>query len=98
MSLGTDTYIVPVWKCISDGCKERAIWGTDWVPEFCQTHKHSESLESLTTDRCKLCRRIFIVNKDKHCKPCSQITEKKEVKEKVRELDKEIKQAMEKQR
>lgn len=75
-----NTQINPYWRCMSDGCSERAFWGEEWIPMFCDTHKHDEKLESLRPDRCLLCKRIFIVNKNKHCKPCSEVAaEKKEL-------------------
>ena len=71
---------IPNWRCTSDGCSERAVWGEAWMPKFCDTHKHDDKLESLRADRCLFCRRIFIVNKDKYCKPCSELAaEKKEL-------------------
>ena len=73
------TQINPYWRCMNDGCSQRAFWGEEWIPMFCDTHKHDVKLESLQTDRCLLCKRIFIVNKNKHCKPCSEVVvEKKE--------------------
>lgn len=74
------THINPYWRCMSDGCSQRAFWGEEWIPMFCDTHKHDGKLESLQTDRCLLCKRIFIVNKNKHCKACSEVAaEKKEL-------------------
>ena len=73
------THIIPYWRCTSDGCPERAVWGEAWMPTFCDTHKHdSKKLESLRNDRCLLCKRIFIVNKNKHCKPCSELVTEKQ--------------------
>ena len=71
--LPNSTHIIPYWRCTSDGCPERAVWGQAWMPTFCDTHKHYNKLESLRADRCLLCKRIFIVNKNKHCKPCSEL-------------------------
>lgn len=82
--LPNSTHILPYWRCTSDGCPERAVWGQAWMPTFCDAHKHdSKKLESLRADRCILCKRIFIVNTNKHCKPCSEIAAEKEAQKSV---------------
>ena len=50
------------------------------MPTLCDSHKYDEALESFRADRCLFCRRVFIVNKDKYCKPCSELAAEKEIK------------------
>lgn len=68
-----ETKGVPFLECVSTGCKEKAVWGVNWVPTYCDSHK-SLAIHHLEENRCNLCKHMTIVNEDGICKKCTITT------------------------
>jgi len=58
----------PNAKCAS--CKELAIWGTNWVPKHCETHKTSEE-QNLVEQPCSSCNMLYVLDKENKCEYCN---------------------------
>ena len=58
----------PNAKCIS--CKELAIWGINWVPKHCETHKTTED-QNLVEQPCCSCGLMYVLDKDNKCENCN---------------------------
>ena len=58
----------PNAKCAS--CKELAIWGSNWVPKHCETHKTAEE-QNLVERPCISCSLPYILDKDNKCENCN---------------------------
>jgi hypothetical protein len=50
-------------------CKELAIYGINWVPRHCETHKIEED-ENLVERPCSSCTLPYILNKENKCENC----------------------------
>jgi hypothetical protein len=60
---------IPFLPCVKEGCIEKATWGVNWVPTYCDIHK-SIGIQPLEENKCKSCKHIRIVNTDSICKQC----------------------------
>ena len=60
---------IPFLPCVSEGCIEKATWGVNWVPTYCDIHK-SIGIQPLEENRCVSCKHIRIVNTEGICKQC----------------------------
>jgi hypothetical protein len=58
----------PNAKC-SD-CKEPAVWGTNWTPLHCDSHK-SEDDENLVERPCASCNLLYVLDKTDKCENCN---------------------------
>ena len=58
----------PNSKCAN--CKELAIWGTNWTPKHCDTHK-TEDDENLLERPCSSCNLLYILDKTNKCEVCN---------------------------
>ena len=61
----------PNAKCAS--CKELAIWGTNWVPKHCETHKTSEE-QNLVEQPCSSCNLLYVLDKENKCENCNPVS------------------------
>lgn len=58
----------PTTKCLN--CKELAIWGTNWIPRHCETHKTDDD-ENLIERKCNSCSLLYILDKTNMCENCN---------------------------
>ena len=58
----------PKAKCVL--CKELAIWGTNWVPKHCETHKTADE-QNLVEQPCSSCNLLYILDKENKCENCN---------------------------
>ena len=58
----------PNAKC-SD-CKELAVWGTNWTPLHCESHK-TEDDENLVERPCGSCNLLYVLDKTDKCENCN---------------------------
>ena len=61
----------PNAKCAS--CKELAVWGTNWVPKHCETHKTSEE-QNLVEKPCSSCNMLYVLDKENKCENCNPVS------------------------
>ena len=61
----------PNAKC--DQCKELAIWGTNWIPKHCDTHKTEED-QNLVEEHCIECGLMYVLNKENKCEHCNPLS------------------------
>ena len=57
-------------KCSSANCKERAIWGINWKPLHCETHKTADD-QNLVEKPCSSCGLMYILDKVNKCENCN---------------------------
>ena len=60
--------LYPNSKCKS--CKEPAIYGTNWKPLHCETHKTADE-ENYVEQPCSSCGLIYILDKENKCENCN---------------------------
>lgn len=60
-------------KCKTPACKEIAIWGSNWIPKHCETHK-LEDEHNLIENPCSSCGLMYILDKDQKCEMCNPIS------------------------
>ena len=60
----------PRAKCSSASCKERAIWGINWKPLHCETHKTADD-QNLVENPCSSCGLMYILDKVNMCENCN---------------------------
>ena len=58
----------PNAKCSK--CKELAIWGINWIPKHCETHK-TEDDKNLVEKECISCGLLYILDDEKKCSLCN---------------------------
>ena len=58
----------PNAKCVL--CKELAIWGTNWIPKNCETHKTADE-QNLVEQPCSSCNLLYILDKENKCENCN---------------------------
>ncbi len=55
-------------KCVD--CKEQAVYGINWVPRHCETHK-TEDDENLLERPCASCSLLYVLDKENKCEVCN---------------------------
>ena len=58
----------PNAKCAN--CRELAIWGSNWVPKHCETHKTDDE-HNLVEQSCISCGLLYILDKHNRCENCN---------------------------
>ena len=58
----------PNAKCVL--CKELAIWGTNWTPKHCETHKTADD-QNLVEQPCISCNLLYVLDKENKCENCN---------------------------
>lgn len=58
----------PNTKCVN--CKEIIIWGSNWVPKHCETHKTDDEC-NLVEQSCISCGLLYILDKHNRCENCN---------------------------
>ena len=61
----------PNAKCVL--CKELAIWGSNWIPTHCETHKTDDE-QNLVEQPCSSCNLLYILDKENKCEICNPIS------------------------
>lgn len=61
----------PNSKCVS--CKEPAIWGINWTPIHCETHKTTEET-NLVEKNCVSCGLLYVLDNENRCENCNPLT------------------------
>ena len=61
----------PKSKCVN--CLELAIYGTNWTPKHCETHK-TEDDENLIERPCTSCGLLYVLDKENKCENCNPET------------------------
>jgi hypothetical protein len=51
-------------------CKELAIWGKNWVPIHCETHKLPDD-KNLVENPCVSCGLLYVLDDDNRCENCN---------------------------
>ena len=51
-------------------CKELAIWGKNWIPKHCETHKTADE-DNLVEQPCSSCNLMYILDKEGKCENCN---------------------------
>lgn len=59
----------PYINCVINNCKERPVWGINWSPKHCGTHKLYDE-QYFVEKKCVLCGYIYIVNNENKCQKC----------------------------
>jgi hypothetical protein len=60
----------PNAKCSEKSCKEPAIWGSNWAPKHCETHKTQDEM-NLVERACASCGLIYILDNNDKCEMCN---------------------------
>ena len=58
----------PNAKCVS--CKELAIWGQNWIPTHCESHKTDDD-QNLVEQPCISCTLMYVLDKEGKCENCN---------------------------
>ena len=62
--------MIPRSNARCSDCRELAIWGINWAPRHCETHKTLDDL-NLVERPCGSCGLSFVLDKDNRCEYCS---------------------------
>jgi hypothetical protein len=60
----------PNSKCKEKGCNEKALWGTNFVPMFCDNHK-TEGHTNIVEKPCVSCNLPYILDSNDKCENCN---------------------------
>ena len=60
----------PNAKCRRLDCKSMAVWGSNFVPLNCETHKQ-EGQQNLVEERCLSCQLMYILDETGCCENCN---------------------------
>ena len=60
-------------KCKAPRCREPALYGTNYIPRHCETHK-TDGEQNLVERECVSCHLIMILNTADHCEYCDPAT------------------------
>ena len=60
----------PNAKCKSVGCRELAVWGTNWMPAHCEEHR-TEDETNLVEQPCSSCGLLYVLDAEKKCENCN---------------------------
>ena len=54
-------------------CKEFAIWGSNWVPKHCETHKENDD-QNLVERPCISCGLMYVLDNEDRCEHCNPVS------------------------
>lgn len=60
----------PNSKCKEKGCNEKALWGTNFVPMFCDSHK-TEGDTNIVEKPCASCNLPYVLDANDKCENCN---------------------------
>ena len=60
----------PNCKCKFTNCKEKAIYGNNFIPSHCETHKFEDDL-NLVERQCISCNLIMVLDENNKCEYCN---------------------------
>lgn len=60
-------------SCKTKGCSEIAVWGSNWIPKHCETHKLNDE-QNLIENPCASCGLLYILDKSNTCENCNPIS------------------------
>jgi len=60
----------PNAKCKAPKCRELAIWGTNWTPRHCETHKTTDDT-NLVERPCVACGLLYVLDAADKCESCN---------------------------
>ena len=56
--------------CLFPRCHVQAVWGSNWIPEHCETHKREEEI-NLVERPCSECKLMYILDTQNFCENCN---------------------------
>ena len=59
--------------CKRKGCGQIAVWGSNWIPKHCETHKLNDE-QNLIENPCASCGLLYILDKSNTCENCNPIS------------------------